>query len=122
CCAQTLGGATAVGADQSAGAEPDATEPAGDAHRHTVQALAIDGGEDRLAGGTAHFAIVVETIVTTDAIGPGVVVRVGDAVRTQDLECLLDVAHRHRPRVEAAAVDIKAVLDRTGEGCAHVCG
>jgi hypothetical protein len=61
--AQTFGCAAAIGAHQAARAELDSAEPARDDNDDLIQALAVDRLQDRLAGGTGRFAIVVESIV-----------------------------------------------------------
>jgi hypothetical protein len=73
--------ASAVGARQPADAQLDAAVPARDDDRDPVQALAIDGGQDRPSGAAAGLAVVAGTVVRADAPCPAVVGRVafGDA-------------------------------------------
>src|SRR5262249_3956944 len=61
--AQAFGGASAIGANETAGAEFDAAEPARDDDHDLVESLAVDRLQDRLAGSAGRFTVVVEAVL-----------------------------------------------------------
>lgn len=85
---QTGGGRSAVGSDQTAGAELDAAVHATDQDDDTVEPLFLDCPENRLARGSGHFTVVVKSERAIDDPGPGVVRRFGVAMRLQPLGSL----------------------------------
>ena len=113
--AQAFGRGTAVRAHQAAGAELDAAVPARDHHHHLVEALAVDRGEDRPAGGAGGFAVVAEAVFAADAIRPAVV-RGGGIARPR---------RGRRARLRASSPARRATRKRlclTSSACAARCG
>src|SRR5690606_26983348 len=64
--AQAFGGAASVGAHEASGAQLDPPVPAGDHHHHLVQALAIDGRQDRPPRGAGGLAVVAGAVQPPD--------------------------------------------------------
>src|SRR3990167_2509284 len=116
---QPLVGAAAIGAGQAAGAELDAAVPADYQHRHTVAILALDGGEDRPAGGATRFAVVAEAVLLADLPGPAVVRGAGVAGGGDERLRLGHAGDRHGAGEKAALADLLAVLARAEQGEGH---
>src|SRR3546814_14944976 len=99
---QAFGRRAAVSTHQTAGTELDAAKPAHHQHHHLIEALAIDGSQNRSAGGTAGLAVVVEAIALTDAPGPAVVAGGSVALASDKAQGLIFISNRRGLRDKAA--------------------
>ena len=70
---QALGGTTAIGAGESAGAELNAAVPASDYHHYAVEPLGFDGSEHGPPGGAAGLTVIAATVLLADFPGPAIV-------------------------------------------------
>src|SRR5690625_2176065 len=112
---QTAAGTAAIGPGQAAGAQLNATVPAGHHHQHLVEALVLNGRQNGSAGGAAWFAIVVKAVLLAKSPGPAVVT---SSRRAQPFKLGLGIVRpgkRYRLNQKEALADLFLVLAGGGE-------
>lgn len=111
--------AAAIRPRQPAGAQLDAAVPANHQHHHLIEALGLDGGEDRSPGGAARFAVVVAAVLVGEFPGPAIVRGVQVAVLLDERLGFLRTGDRCGQGNEAAFANFFAEFAKAGEGERH---
>lgn len=121
---QALARSTSVRAHEAPRAELGAAEVPHDKHGNALEALAVDRGEDRAAGGAGGLAVVVEVVVRADAEGGAVVGGAGVGACGDGGAGLRRGGDRPRVREELAPLGLELgfVGPREGPDSAATCG